>query len=226
MNTEIKFHYLKSHSIANNLNQEQLIDLCSLAKFRHADKGENIYFDEDADKRVYLLIKGVIKVSEISDNGNELIKEIIRQGDFFGDVSLNNAIKQIEYATAIVDDTVICSFNRHEFEAILNRHGILALNFAKKMGGKLQRLESRHADLVFLDVKTRLVNFIKEWAAMEGKKTTDRIVLKNYFTHSDIAGMISTSRQSVTILLNELKQTGLINYNRKEIEIADISFLN
>lgn len=224
MNIEIKKHYLSTHSLSSNLTNDQMNDLCSLASFRVADKNANIYFENDSDSRIYLVLKGVIKISEMGDQGHEMIKEIIREGDFFGDISFNSFGNQMEFATSLVDDTVICSFNRAEFEAVLNRNAILAINFAKKVSSKFRRLEIRHSNLVFNDVKTRLINFFRDWATTEGKRLGNKIVLQNYLTHNDIAGLISTSRQSVTILLNELKESGMFNYSRKEIEINTGAF--
>jgi CRP/FNR family cyclic AMP-dependent transcriptional regulator len=56
---------------------------------------------------------------------------------------------------------------------------------------------------------------------MDGNRIGDKIVLNNYLTHSDIAGFISTSRQSVNVLLNELRDSGMLFYNRKKIELND-----
>ena len=81
----------------------------------------------------------------------------------------------------------------------------MVLSYAKKVNSKLQRLENRHADLVFLDTKDRLIRFIKHWARTDGNHIGDKIILNNYLTHSDIAGFIATSRQSVNMLLNELR---------------------
>jgi CRP/FNR family transcriptional regulator len=65
------------------------------------------------------------------------------------------------------------------------------------------------------------MRFIKNWAKVEGNTLGDKIILNNYLTHSDIAGIISTSRQTVTILLTEMKNSGLLNYNRKLIQLND-----
>jgi CRP/FNR family cyclic AMP-dependent transcriptional regulator len=93
------------------------------------------------------------------------------------------------------------------------------MSYARKVNSKLQKLENRHADLVFRDTKDRLINFIKHWARTDGSHMGDKIVLNNYLTHSDIAGFIATSRQSVNMLLNELRSSGLLRYNRKHIEL-------
>jgi CRP/FNR family transcriptional regulator, cyclic AMP receptor protein len=82
-------------------------------------------------------------------------------------------------------------------------------------------MENRHSDLVFYDAKARLIRFIRNWAISDGNKVGDKIILENYLTHTDIANVIATSRQSVNVLLNELRDAGLLFYNRKRIELDD-----
>jgi CRP/FNR family transcriptional regulator len=106
-----------------------------------------------------------------------------------------------------------------DFKRILEENPVMILNYAQKVNSKLQRLEIRHADLVYLDTKDRLIRFIKNWARSDGSRVGDKIILNNYLTHSDIAGFIATSRQSVNMLLNELRSSGLLCYNRKHIEL-------
>src|SRR5439155_22999261 len=139
------------------------------------------------------------------DMGEELIKDILTQGDLFGDMSLCGNSSIDEYAEALTANTIICGFNVGDFRKILQVNPMLALSYAGKVGSKLQKVEARHSDLVFRDAKSRLIRFIKYWATMDGNRVGDKIVLNNYLTHTDIAGYISTSRQSVNVLLNELR---------------------
>ena len=76
--------------------------------------------------------------------------------------------------------------------------------------------------MVTKDVKSRLIYCFKEWAKKEGKKLGDKVIVKNSLTHNDLANLISTSRQTVTNILNELKEAGAINYNRREIEFTQL----
>jgi CRP/FNR family transcriptional regulator len=64
---------------------------------------------------------------------------------------------------------------------------------------------------------------MKEWAEREGKREGNRVIIENYLTQNDIAQIICTSRQTATVLLNELEENGLMYYGRKEIIIEDIS---
>lgn len=226
MYTEIKYLYLKQHSVTAGLTEAQLLEMAGLVKVKNVKKGESVYMEEGLDSRIYLLSKGRIKISEIDDRGDELIKEILTATEIFGDVSLDGNVSDDEFAEALTENTVICSFKSSEFKQLMQSNAVLAMNFIQHVSGKFRRLESRHANLVFKDAKSRLISFFRDWAHREGSKEGDKIKLNNYLTHNDIAGIISTSRQSVTTLLNELKEGGLIYYNRKQIEFSDRCLVN
>jgi len=226
MHTEIKYLYLKQHAVTAGLTDAQLLEMTNTVKVKNVKKGESVYMEDGFESRIYLLVKGKIKISEVDDRGDELIKEILTATEIFGDVSLDGSVSDDEFAEALTENTVICSFRSAEFKQLMQNNVVLAMNFIQQVSGKFRRLENRHANLVFKDAKSRLISFFRDWANREGNKEGDKIKLNNYLTHSDIAGIISTSRQSVTTLLNELKDGGVIFYNRKHIELSDRCLVN
>ncbi len=226
MYTEIKYLYLKQHEVTNGLTDAQILAMTETVKVKNINKGESVYMEDGFESRIYLLVKGKIKISEIDDRGDELIKEVLTATDIFGDVALNGGISDDEFAESFTDNTIICSFKSSDFKGLMGSNPVLAMNFVQHISAKFRRLENRHSNLVFKDAKSRLICFFKDWANREGNKDGDKIKLNNYLTHNDIAGIISTSRQSVTTLLNELKETGLLFYDRKHIEINSRYMVN
>lgn len=226
MYTEIKYLYLKQHAVTEGLNEAQLLEMANTVKVKNVKKGESVYMEDGFESRIYLLVKGKIKISEVDDRGDELIKEILTPTEIFGDVSLNGSVSDDEFAEALTENTVICSFSSSEFKELMQKNVVLAMNFIQQVSSKFRRLESRHSNLVFKDAKSRLISFFRDWAKREGSKEGDKVRLNNYLTHNDIARIISTSRQSVTTLLNELKEGGMIFYNRKHIEFNERQLVN
>jgi CRP/FNR family cyclic AMP-dependent transcriptional regulator len=218
---EIKFVYLKSHPLFSNLTDQQVQEATQLMKVKTVYRGE--YFDYGAGpfSKLYLLIKGKIKITLSDDLENELIKDILTAPDIFGDLSLEGRPSTDEYSVALTANTVVCYFTTEDFKKIMQGNILLALNYANNVNNKLKKSEVRHSDLVFYDAKSRLIRFIKNWARTDGNRIGDKIILNNYLTHSDIAGVIATSRQSVNVLFNELRDSGLLFYNRKRIELND-----
>lgn len=222
MQREMKYWYLKNFDLFSDLNKEQINDLSEVARFVRMKKGQSIYFATEQGRKLYFLINGKVKISEIDGFGNELIKNIVLGGDHFGELS-NADVKQTqEFAEILSSEVIVCIFNQKDFEEVMQKHPILALSFAKRMAEKLRGLENRYTNLVFKDVKARLKSFLVEWANREGKLDENGTVIKNYLTHSEIANIISSSRQTVTTLINELKEEGVILYSRKVITIPNL----
>jgi len=219
MTDEMKYINLRNHPLMSSLTEQKLKETATIAKMRTAYRGEVISYGEGGYTRVHFLVKGKVKITNNSAAENELIKDILVEPDIFGDLSLDGQLNKYEAAEALTANTIIVSFHISDFKRILEDNPIMALNYVRKVNTKLQKLECRHAELVFLDTKDRLIRFIKNWARTEGNRMGDKIILNNYLTHSDIAGFIATSRQSVNMLLNELRSAGMLCYNRKHIEL-------
>ncbi|MCU0392660.1 MAG: Crp/Fnr family transcriptional regulator, partial [Thermoflexibacter sp.] len=130
-----------------------------------------------------------------------------------------------EYAKAVSDEVVICSFMPDDFEQVLEKNPSIALKLTKKVGAELRTLQIRYNDLIFKDVRTRLINFLIDFSNKNGKKDSNSIYIKNFLTHQDIADIIGATRQTVTSLLNEFEKEEKIYYSRSKITIPDINKL-
>jgi CRP/FNR family transcriptional regulator, cyclic AMP receptor protein len=218
---EPKHFYLKTFSIANNLNDSQLTELSNHFTQKEVRKGQTIYA-KGYDKRVFLLVSGKVKISEFSANGDEMIKELALPGDLFGDVMLSNGGPNFEYAEVISERAIYFSIGLDQLASVMRTNYTFTMNYMAKVNEKFKNLENRYVNMVSKDVKSRLIFCFKEWARKEGKILGDRVVVKNSLTHNDLANLVSTSRQTVTVILNELKEAGAIRYNRREIEFMPL----
>lgn len=225
MHSDIKYWHLRNHKLFSILSNSQIEELCVLVHYKKALKGEIIYFSEDLVRRIYFLKKGAIKIAEMDESGNEVIREILKPGDLFGELALDSSGESGEYAQAMTKEVYICSFLLDDFERLLQRYPAVALGFTKIVGFRLKRMKNNYMNLVFKDVRSRLLTFLREWIEKEGLAGTKSVKLENYLTHQDIAGLVCSSRQTVTQLLNELEQEGILIYSRREIVVPDTELL-
>jgi CRP-like cAMP-binding protein len=225
MYEELKYWYLRDHKLFRTLSFSQIRQLCVIVGFKKANKGEIIYFSSSEVPRIFLLKKGAIKIVAVDQDGNETIKDIIQKGDLFGELDLEPDQEVNEYAKVLSYDVVICSFLMSDFEDLLLRNPNLAVSYTKFVGLKMKRIKNSYSNLISKDAKTRLHQFLKDWAEKEGKRTENQVVIENYLTQNDIAQIICTSRQTATQLLNEMETNQTLIYSRKEIVIADITKL-
>ncbi len=75
--------------------------------------------------------------------------------------------------------------------------------------------------LVFKDVRTRIIGFLKDVASWKGKKVGLVTMIPTRLTHKEIASLMGTSKQNLTTVLNELKDKKLIHPDRRKILIRN-----
>jgi CRP/FNR family transcriptional regulator, cyclic AMP receptor protein len=218
---EPKNFYLKTFNIATNLNETQSKELCDNMTHKEAKKGQVVYA-KGGDKKIFLMVCGKIKISEINEKGDEMIKELVVPGELFGDVMLHYEGPNYEYAEVVSERAIYYVIDQMQLASMMQSNQILMMNYMAKVSEKFKNLESRYINMISKDVKARLIYCFKEWARKEGKKSGTVVVVKSSLTHSDLASLVSTSRQTVTEILNGWRETGDISYDRKEIRFSEL----
>lgn len=226
MSDDLKFTYLKAHPLFVNLSDQRIKDVSACSIIKKLYKNETLNIEKGSSSHVCLLIKGMIKINVFDESGNAVTKEIFSADDVFGDLSLAGLSGSEEYAESLTNNTILCTFNVRDFKRFLEDYHPVAMNYVKTLNINLKKLETRNADLVYHDAKFRLIRFIQNWAEADGYRSGDKVILNNCLTHSDIASIIATSRQNVNVILNELRNAGILFYNRKIIELNYSMVLN
>lgn len=184
-------------------------------------KKDYIYFEEDSSNKVYLIEKGKVKIGYYSEDGEEMIKAILTKGELFGEKAILGENKRDEFAQSIDNETSICQIGVQTMYELMRDNQSFSFNVYKFIGFKFKKLERRLQLLLFKDTKTRLLEFLDELCTEYGydcDKTGDHVI-KHPYTQKDIASLIGTSRPTLNILLNELKEEKILDFSRKEIRI-------
>lgn len=219
------FFILRKHRLFQKLTRKECRELMIEEGYLTPKKNEFIYFNKHQHDRVYFLKKGYVKVGHYDESGQEVITEIIKEGDIFGQIGLEMEKDQGEFAQAIKEDASICSFRIQEFEKILEKKPDLAISFTRLIGLKFKRMQNRLRNIVFKDVKHRLIDFFVSLGDSHNLEMKDKIIIPNYLTHADVASLIGSTRQTVTSLISQLEQERLLVFDRKEIVILSQSQL-
>lgn len=210
-----------------NVDLHQLFCPVSTGKNHHLQtfkKGEFIYFPKDNSDKIYFVAEGRVKVGTYSLDGKELIKAILGFGEIFGELAIVGEDKRKDFAQAL-EKVAVCVKTLEEVRLMMERNKEFNNSLTLMIGNRLLRTEQKLESLVFKDARTRIVELIKEMADKRGRKVGFEIVVDNYLTHQDMANLTATSRQTVTTVLNDLREGNQIYFDRKRILIRDIANL-
>ena len=112
-----------------------------------------------------------------------------------------------------------------DLKSLMTNHPSLNMEITRTIGERLMKVERKMESLIFKDARTRIIELIKEMAEQYGRKVGEETLLKHKLTHQDIANLTATSRQTVTITLNDLKEKDLLYMERGKLLIRNISAL-
>ncbi len=192
---------------------------------RSYKKGDYIYLpDEHADK-IYFLTEGRVKIGAYADSGKEITKAILTPGEVFGELSLIGEAKRRDFAHAM-EDVELCILTTDEIKELMREYTTLGLFLMTIMGSRVLEMEQRLESLVFKDSRTRIIEFLHELGAKKGQRVGYEMLVRKFMTHQEIANLTATSRQTVTTVLNELRNKNLITFNRRRLLIRDMDELS
>lgn len=191
-------------------------------KFYQFRKGDYIYLEDETSNQIYLIVSGKVKIAYFTDDGKEVVKAILSRGEIFGELALLGEGKRTDFAIALENDTQLCPLTIELMDELMRKHKELSFKIYKLIGFRIKKLERRIESLIFKDVKTRLIEFLRELAETYGIPVGTETLIKHSFTQQDIADLIGASRQTVTTLLNELKEKNYIYFDRKRILVRDL----
>jgi CRP/FNR family cyclic AMP-dependent transcriptional regulator len=187
-------------------------------------KGEYIYLPEEHADKIFFITTGRVKIGTYSDTGKEITKAILNTGEVFGELSLIGKSTRRDFAFAM-EETVACVMSVSDMKSMMRDHSALSIFLMKIMGSRMLEMEQRLESLVFKDSRTRIIEFLHELGEKKGQRVGYEMLVRKFMTHQEIANLTATSRQTVTTVLNELRNDNIITFNRKRLLIRDMEKL-
>lgn len=209
---------LQKIDIFSDLNEADLDRLAELLQEVSYGKDEIILHKEDPGDSLFILRLGRVKVVLYGDDGREVILSILREGDFFGEMSLLDGEPRSASVVAM-EPTSVYILKREAFlRTLMERPGI-SLRILTELSRRLRVADDKIGSLALLDVYGRVAGALLELARTEGKYEGDKLVIDVRPTQQEIASMAGASRETVSRVLNDLAKSGLISVEGRRVVI-------
>ena len=168
--------------------------------------------------------EGRVKIGTYGETGKEITKAILGAGEVFGELALVGEKKRRDFAYAM-DETTVCVISVPEMNSLMREHNGLNLFLMKIMGSRMLEMEQRLESLVFKDSRTRIIEFLYNLGRKKGQRVGYEMLVRRFMTHQEIANLTATSRQTVTTILNDLRNKNILTFNRRRLLIRDMDAL-
>lgn len=192
--------------------------------YKEFKKGDLIFEPKQSADKVYFINSGRVKIGTETQGERSITKAILEEGEIFGELAVVGELTSRDYAIAL-ESSKICEISKEELSNLFIDHHPLYLFVMNLVGSRALEMEKRLESLVFKDSRTRIIEFLVDLVNKKGQRVGYEWVVRKFITHQEIANLTATSRQSVTTILNDLKNKNLITFNRKRLLIRDLDSL-
>src|SRR6476659_5414683 len=153
--TRDRLSLLRNHPLFQDLPGPVIEHLGSYMKTRKVARGATIFAKGDPGTGLMGVLTGSVKVSVASAEGKDIVLNIFREGEIFGEIALLDGRARTANATAMSDCELIV-IERREFIPFLRSEPDVTLKLMEILCSRLRKTSEQVQDVTFLNLSTRL----------------------------------------------------------------------
>ncbi|MBL7784069.1 MAG: Crp/Fnr family transcriptional regulator [Saprospiraceae bacterium] len=224
MDAKIVHTILETSPLFAVLNVEERVLLQQHASVQAYSKHQVLYKPGHLANKVYFLLKGIVKIAVHAEK-KDIIKYVVREGNFFGESCLTGDAQRRDFAYAMDENVQVLEMDVAMVLNVMRNNFAFAQSLLHFLGERLRYTENQLENVVLKDSKSRIMEFLHQMGIEQGRRVGFETLVKHNMTHQDIADLTGTSRQMVTAVLNQLKRSNVLYFNRKKILFRDLNAL-
>lgn len=202
--------------VSANAGMKELNTMMQDRKVRTIKKKQIIYYEGDTVSGIYLVLSGKVKTIKLSEDGRELLTGMYGPEEYFGIPSLLLNEPYSETAEAL-EDTTVCQLPKEMLEELLNRSPDVARQFIQILSNDLLEKEEQLLQLAYHSVRKRMAEVLMRLCKLE--KQDGEISLR--ISRDNLAAMAGMATETVSRILSDFKDEGLIERKGSQIGILD-----
>ncbi|MFA6400550.1 MAG: Crp/Fnr family transcriptional regulator [Salinivirgaceae bacterium] len=210
---KFQFH---SNSVFSGLTEEDIQEIDENMRYRKYKTGKNIFVEGAYPSGIFYVKEGKIKKYKSYSEGKEQIIYICTHGEFFGYSALLSGEPYAD-SSAALEDSTIGYLPKDVFIKILNRSTVLSLTLLKNLSHEFGVMINNVVTYAHRTVRERvalsLILLNHKYKTDTPNETATEIVLPR----EDLANMVGTAVETLTRLLRQFKEEGLIEIKGRKI---------
>lgn len=180
--------------------------------------------DQHSDSRdIFFVADGRVRVVNYSLSGREITFDDLEAGSHFGELAAIDGLPRSASVMALTE-VRIASLSAEQFHSIILDHPAIALKLMKHLAHLVRTSTSRIMELSTLGANNRIH---ADLLRMARKVTEDDMtaIIAPIPVHSDVASRVSTTRETVARVMNDLARKGILERQKEALVVKDLDRL-
>jgi CRP/FNR family cyclic AMP-dependent transcriptional regulator len=210
---------IRSLEFSSSLNEATITHLAVASSVVDYRRRRFVYRAGDAADSLFVIVRGRVKLCRIEEgSGREAVIDILPAGTLFGESALYINGHREKSAVAYENSRLLRLPVGDYQEGMAESRDLYDYTF-RLIGQRLDNAERKVADFALDAIPARLEKLLVEYSSRYGVAETDGVLIDIPLPHREIASIVGSTRESVTVRLNALRREGIIDFVNRKILI-------
>jgi len=209
---------LKANRMFGGLSDAELTEVAGLFAVKSYEDGDHIFLEGEPSTSLCLVSTGRVKIVKHTEEGKDVILEIIAPPEIFGGVAVLDGRAYPASAQAMEKCTVV-SLSRQEFLGLMDRFHVLAVEASIYFGDRLRNAYDMLRSISVERVERRIASLLLRFGERIGTRKGEETVMELGLTMQEIAEMVGTTVETTIRSMNKFRKEGLLEYSRGQVRI-------
>jgi len=209
---------LRRSQLFADFREPTLLALLSKMNAVEVSRGTSLFFKGDDAKAAYLILEGKVDIFSLSPAGQIIVLNTLRDGDFFGELSLLDKQPRTAGAEAVTK-CKIAVIEREDFLSIANDFDSTEwLSIIRYITGLVRKATDVVEATNFLSAEIRVIKKLLELSTRATMRSEEAAI---NITQQDLASGLGLARESTNRILSDLQKRGLIQKKYRSIVLKE-----
>jgi len=214
-----KILYLSQFDLMSSLSEADLIEMDGMTSITTIPKNRQIQTPDTFTEGFYFVKRGKVRLYTLNPEGKQFTLDILTEGNVFGEmngISLGTRAVYIE----TMEECDICLMNKQRFEQFLIEHPEFMMRLMNVLSERIKRMSELTQTLALGNLHEKVIHNLFRLAEQMGWIEEDEYCrIQLGLTHQEIAWMAGATRESVTIVMQDLVKSGRIRTGFKSVSL-------
>lgn len=212
---------LQQVPLFSGLQSEDLEELAKCLYQKTMHRTQVLFQQGDQGDELLIVTEGAVKVELVNPDGKELTLAILRPYQFLGELALLDDFPRSANAIAL-EDGLLLALNKRDFLRVVQQFPRMMLPITRQLTRRVRVLTEDIASMAFMDTFTRTARKLVNLAQDLGQPGSGfEIVIPQPLTHQELANLVGATRETITKILTDMKNRGLIAIHNQKITILN-----
>jgi CRP-like cAMP-binding protein len=215
---------LRNISIFNTLSAQEEREVSRYLVTVTFRKKETVFSEGDPSEWFFIVKAGKVKITKLSQEGREIILEIIPSGEFFGGIAVVRGFPYPANAVAM-EDTEVLKIARKDLMSLMDRFPALMYCMAMNIGDRIKGSHETLKSIALEKVEARIASLLIKLSDKAGEKISEGVVINMKLTKQDLAEMVGTTVETSIRTMSKLTKAGIVSSKAGKFIIRDLDKL-